>query len=164
VEREIERFEPSAMREQIKRSWDAEPTVSTVEEARQIMESQLPFHFWEMGDAYRTYAEKDETVYAPEVLAHFASNGYGGFEWVDHLRWISRPMLVLTGRFDRTCTVARSEEIAAEVASSRLVVIEKAAHMTHIEQPKAVMDAIRTWLTEQGVIGQEPEAAGSPTP
>src|SRR6476646_5083507 len=35
VEREIEQFEPAAMRDQIKRSWDAEPTVSTVEEARQ---------------------------------------------------------------------------------------------------------------------------------
>ena len=29
VEREIDRFEPAAMREQIKRSWDAEPNVST---------------------------------------------------------------------------------------------------------------------------------------
>jgi proline iminopeptidase len=159
VEREIERFEPAAMREQIKRSWDAEPNARTVADVREIMESQMPFHFWEMGDAYRTFTEKDETVYSPEVLAHFAAQGYGGFEWVDHLRWISKPMLVMTGRYDRTCTVARSEEIHDEVAGSRLVIIEKAAHMTHVEQPKAVMDAIRTWLTEQGVIGQEPEAA-----
>jgi proline-specific peptidase len=159
VEREIEAFEPAAMREQIKRSWDAEPHARTVADVREIMESQMPFHFWEMGDAYRAFTEKDETVYSPEVLAHFASNGYGGFEWVDHLRWISKPMLVLTGRYDRTCTVARSEEIHAEVAGSRLVIVEKAAHMTHVEQPKAVMDAIRGWLTEQGAIGHEPEAA-----
>src|SRR6478735_6709172 len=159
VEREIERFEPAAMREQIRRSWDAEPNVSTVAEFRDIMTSQMPFHFWEMGDAYRTFTEKDETVYSPEVLAHFAKNGYGGFEWVDHLRWISKPMLVVTGRYDRTCTVARSQEIHDEVAGSQLVVIEKAAHMTHIEQPKALMDAVRTWFTDQGVIGQEePEA------
>jgi proline iminopeptidase len=159
VEREIDRFEPAAMREQIKRSWDAEPNVSTVAEFRDIMTSQMPFHFWEMGDAYRTFTEKDETVYSPEVLAHFAKNGYGGFEWVDHLRWISKPMLVVTGRYDRTCTVARSQEIHDEVAGSQLVVIEKAAHMTHIEQPKALMDAVRKWFTDQGVIGQEdPEA------
>ena len=119
VEREIDRFEPAAMREQIKRSWDAEPNVSTVAEFRDIMTSQMPFHFWEMGDAYRTFTEKDETVYSPEVLAHFAKNGYGGFEWVDHLRWISKPMLVVTGRYDRTCTVARSQEIHDEVAGSR---------------------------------------------
>jgi 3-oxoadipate enol-lactonase len=67
-------------------------------------------------------------------------------------------MLVIAGRFDRTCTLARSEEIHAEVSGSQLVVIEKAAHMTFVEQPKAFMDAIRTWLTEQGVIGQLPDA------
>src|ERR1700746_2565894 len=33
IEREIERLEPAAMREQITRSWAAEPTVSTVAEA-----------------------------------------------------------------------------------------------------------------------------------
>jgi pimeloyl-ACP methyl ester carboxylesterase len=55
--------------------------------------------------------------------------------------------------------VARSQEIHDEVAGSRLVVIEKAAHMTHIEQPKALMDAVRQWFTDLGVIGQEePEA------
>jgi proline-specific peptidase len=159
VEREIERFEPAAMRDQIRRSWAAEPTLTTVREAREVAESQMPFHFWEMGDAYRTFVEKDETVYSPEVLAHFAADGYGGFEWVDHLRWVSKPMLVIAGRFDRTCTVARSQEIHAEVAGSRLVVIEKAAHMTYIEQPKPFMDAVRTWLTEQGAIGGEPPAA-----
>lgn len=160
VEHQIERFEPAELRDQIKASWAAEPTVATVAEARELMESQMPFHFWEMGDAYRTFAERDETVYAPEVLAHFASDGYGGFEWVDHLRWISKPMLVVVGRFDRTCTFERSEEIHREVPGSQLVVIEKAAHMTQVEQPKALQGAIRTWLTGQGVIGQEePEPA-----
>ncbi|MDX6519926.1 MAG: hypothetical protein QOF08_531 [Gaiellales bacterium] len=159
VEREIERFEPAAMRDQIRRSWAAEPTLTTATEAREMAESQMPFHFWEMGDAYRTFVEKDETVYSPEVLAHFAADGYGGFEWVDHLRWVSKPMLVIAGRFDRTCTVARSEEIHAEVAGSRLVVIEKAAHMTYIEQPKPFMDAVRSFLTEQGAIGGEPPTA-----
>ena len=67
----------------------------------------MPFHFWEMGDAYSRYVQADDTVYAPEVLAHFAADGYGGFEWVDHLRWIRKPMLVLAGRYDRTCTVAQ---------------------------------------------------------
>jgi proline iminopeptidase len=75
VEHAIEQFEPAELREQIKASWAAEPTVSTVAEARELMESQMPFHFWEMGDAYRAFTERDETLYAPEVLAHFASNG-----------------------------------------------------------------------------------------
>ena len=85
-------------------------------------------------------------MYAPDVLAHFAAQGYGDFEWLDHLRWIRKPMLVIGGRFDRTCTLARSEEIHREVKGSDLVVIEKAAHMAHVEQSKAYMDAVRCWL------------------
>ena len=157
VEREIENFEPASMREQIRRSWDEEPHLTTVEQSRELMAAQMPFHFWEMGDAYSRYMQSDDTVYAPEVTAHFAANGYGGFEWVDHLRWIRKPMLVLAGRYDRTCTVGQAEVIHREVEGSQLMVIEKAAHMMHIEQPKAYLDAIRTWFIDQGVL-PDPDA------
>ena len=81
-----------------------------------------------------------------------AANGYGAFEWVDHLRWIRKPMLVIAGRYDRTCTLARSQEIHDEVEGSALVVIEKAAHMTYVEQPKAYLSAVRSWFISQGVL------------
>ncbi len=152
VEREIQRFEPAAMRDQIRRSWDEEARLETTEQARQNTAAQMPFHFWEMGDAYSRFMQADETVYAPEVLAHFAAEGYGGFEWLDHLRWIRRPMLVIVGRYDRTCTLARSEEIRNEVEGSDLVVIEKAGHMAHVEQPKAYIDAVRRWFIDRGVL------------
>jgi proline iminopeptidase len=161
VEREIERFEPASMRDQIRRSWDQEASVATVEQMRDLMASQMPFHFWEMGDAYSQFMLRDETVYAPEVLAHFARDGYGDFDWTDHLRWIRRPMLVLCGRYDRTCTLERSQEIHREVEGSRLVVIEKAAHMSQVEQPKAVIDAIRAWFIEEGVLA-DPSAPPAP--
>ena len=163
VEREIERFEPASMRDQIRRSWDEEASVSSVAQVRDLMASQMPFHFWEMGDAYSQFMLRDETVYSPEVLAHFARNGYGDFDWTDHLRWIRRPMLVICGRYDRTCTLARSEEIHREVEGSTLVVIEKAAHMPHVEQPKAYIDAIRGWFIEQGVL-EDPAAPAGPEP
>jgi proline-specific peptidase len=161
VESQIERFEPAAMREQIKRSWAEEAEAQTVEDTRSIMESQMPFHFLEMGDAYRTFMERDETVYAPEVMAHFARQGYGGFEWLDHLRWVQKPMLVVCGRGDRTCTVARSAEIAREVTDAKLVVIEQAAHMSFVEQPQRYMRAIREWFIEQGVLPDPAQAAPS---
>jgi proline iminopeptidase len=159
VEREIERFEPAAMREQIRRSWAEEARLQTVEQARANMAAQMPFHFWEMGDAYSRFMQSDETVYAPDVLAHVAAQGYGDVEWLDHLRWIRKPMLVIVGRFDRTCTLARSEEIHREVEGSDLVVIEKAGHMAHIEQPKAYMDAVRRWFIAQGVL---PDPSATP--
>jgi proline iminopeptidase len=152
VEHEIERFEPAAMRDQIRRSWEQEAGLTTVSQARENTAAQMPFHFWEMGDAYSRFMQSDETVYAPEVLAHFAAQGYGGFEWLDHLRWIRRPMLIVVGRYDRTCTLQRSEEIHREVEGSDLVVIEKAAHMAHVEQPKAYIDAVRRWFIAQGVL------------
>ena len=69
-------------------------------------------------------------------------------------------MLILAGRYDRTCTVAQAEVIHREVEGSQLVVIEKAAHMTFVEQPKAYQAAIRGWFTAQGLIGvPEDEAA-----
>ena len=152
VEREIARFEPASMRDQIRQSWADEAGLKTVAETREVVAAQMPFHFWEMGDTYRTFMERDDTVYAPEVLAHFASNGYGDFEWVDHLRWVSKPMLVLAGRHDRTCTVERAEEIHREVAGSELAVIEKAAHMTFVEQPAAYFSALRKWLIARGFV------------
>jgi proline iminopeptidase len=152
VEREIEAFQPASMRDQIRKSWADEAGLTTAAEARDVAAAQMPFHFWEMGDAYRTFMERDDTVYAPEVLAHFASNGYGEFEWVDHLRWIGKPMLVIVGRHDRTCTLERSEEIHGEVAGSELVVIEKAAHMTFVEQPAAYLAAVRRWLISRGFV------------
>jgi proline iminopeptidase len=161
VDREIERFQPASMRDQIRRSWQDETSVETAAQARDLVAAQMPFHFWEMGDAYRTFTERDDTVYSPDVMAHFARSGYGDFEWVDHLRWISKPMLLIAGRFDRTCTVARAEEIHAEVAGSKLVVIEKAGHMSFVEQPKAHLAAVRSWFTELGVIGQPQEGAAS---
>jgi proline-specific peptidase len=158
VDREIERFQPAAMRDQIRRSWQREASVRTVAEARDVSESQMPFHFAEMGDAYRAFMERDETVYAPEVLAHFAGRSYGGFERLDNLRWVSKPVLVIAGRRDRSTTVERAEEIANEIPDAKLVVIEQAAHMPFVEQPQAFMRAIRTWFTEQGVLATEQQA------
>ena len=152
IERELNRFEPASMRDQIRQSWKAETTVATVQEARELTEAQMPFHFWELGDAYSQYVQNDHTVYAPEVIAQFAAENHDGFEWVDHLRWIRRPMLVMCGRYDRTCTLARSEEIHAEVEDSELVVIEKASHMSFVEQPKVFLDAVRAWFITQGVL------------
>jgi pimeloyl-ACP methyl ester carboxylesterase len=161
IERSIDTFEPAYLRDQIRKSWDEEPRLKTVEQAREVSAAQMPFHFWEMGDAYSRYMQSDDTVYAPEVLAHFAANGYGNFEWLDHLRWISKPMLVVTGRGDRVCTVERSLEIHREVEGSELVIVEKAAHMTFVEQPKVYFDAVRKFFIRQGAI---PDPNAPPVP
>ena len=58
------------------------------------------------------------------------------------------PTLVICGREDALTPLELSEEIAAGIAGSRLVVIEECGHMTAMERPREVTAALRTWLAE----------------
>ena len=59
---------------------------------------------------------------------------------------ISAPTLVLCGREDRVCPVSIHEELAAAIPGSRLVVIPGAGHLSTIDQPELVTQAMRSWL------------------
>ncbi len=59
---------------------------------------------------------------------------------------IACPTLVLTGRQDVLTPPAMSEEIAAGISGSRLVIVEECGHLTTIERPEAVNAAFRDWL------------------
>ena len=56
------------------------------------------------------------------------------------------PTLVLCGREDAWSPVTQHEEIAASIPGSKLVVIEECGHMSPVEQPAAVTDALRKAL------------------
>ncbi len=147
VEDALAAFEPVALREQVAASWAGEATVSTEAEFRALMEDQMPFHFADPTDpriaAYN--AEVAATVYAPEVLRHF-SEGYGGIDVEDRLGSVHSPVLVTTGRYDRVCTVAAAEAIAAGIPDAELVIFERSGHMTFVEEPQAYLDAVRSFL------------------
>jgi len=59
---------------------------------------------------------------------------------------ISAPTLVLCGRQDRVCPVPVHEELAAAIPEARLVVIPGAGHLSTIDQPELVTQAMRSWL------------------
>ncbi len=59
---------------------------------------------------------------------------------------IACPTLVLTGRQDVLTPPAMSEEIAAGISGSRLVLVEECGHLTTIERPEAVNATFRDWL------------------
>jgi pimeloyl-ACP methyl ester carboxylesterase len=61
---------------------------------------------------------------------------------------IRQPTLVLVGRQDYATPLVRAEEMAADIAHSRLVVIEECGHMTPLEKPAEVTAALRRWLTQ----------------
>lgn len=66
----------------------------------------------------------------------------------DTLRAVRVPTLVLCGREDRLCPVARHELMADLVPGARLAIIEGAAHLPTLEQPEATTGALARWLEE----------------
>lgn len=70
------------------------------------------------------------------------------------LESIQCPTLVLCGRQDGWSPLSQHEEIAAAIAGARLVVVEDSGHMSTVERPEAVSDALRAWLQPD----QGPEA------
>lgn len=55
--------------------------------------------------------------------------------------------LVLCGRQDKVTPLELSSEIAADIANSRLVVVEDCGHLSTLERPDPVNAAMRAWLT-----------------
>ena len=62
------------------------------------------------------------------------------------------PTLVLTGREDGWSTPAAHEQIASRIRGSKLVVVPESGHMSTLEQPAAVSDAMREWLAMPGSL------------
>lgn len=61
---------------------------------------------------------------------------------------IEIPTVVIVGRQDQVTPFQRSAEMAADIATSRLVVLEDCGHMSPLERPAEVTAALRRWLTE----------------
>ncbi len=61
---------------------------------------------------------------------------------------IKCPALVLCGRQDVWSPVSQHEEIAAAIPHAKLVIVEDSGHMSPIEQPEAVTNALLDWLSQ----------------
>ncbi len=59
---------------------------------------------------------------------------------------ISKPTLIMTGRYDPACTVEQSIVLHRVIEGSQLMILEAAAHLSNIEQPAAFNRALRTFL------------------
>ncbi|MFC4351600.1 alpha/beta fold hydrolase [Fodinicurvata halophila] len=62
---------------------------------------------------------------------------------------ITCPTLVLCGREDKLTPVALHREMAAGIATSRMVVLEHSGHLPPMEKPEETTVELRRWLTEQ---------------
>ena len=148
VERELERFEPVELREQVQASWAREAHAQTQDEVRDLLDDQLPFHFADPRDPRMDdmRAAMSGAAYSPDVLRAAATEGYGHIEVEDRLGDVRHPVLVLAGRHDRTCSVEAAEVIARGIPDAELVTLEDSGHMTFVEETGAYLDAVRRFL------------------
>ena len=64
---------------------------------------------------------------------------------------IKCPALVIWARQDELRSMGESKEMADAIPGARLEIIEDCGHMTPMEAPDAVLDAIASWLADAGV-------------
>lgn len=62
------------------------------------------------------------------------------------LKGVDVPALVLCGEDDKPCPVERHELMHSLIPNSTLVIVEKAGHLSTLEQPEAVTNALIAWL------------------
>jgi pimeloyl-ACP methyl ester carboxylesterase len=67
----------------------------------------------------------------------------------DLLSRIRVPTLLLCGRQDAWSPLARHVEMAQRIAGSLLVDVPECGHMSTMEQPHAVTEALRAWLAQE---------------
>ncbi len=147
VEKGLAVFEPADLREQVTRSWAREATVQTEEECRQLMVDQWPWHFADPRDPRIASMDLSDMVFSPAVLrASSLESGGLDIEVEERLAHVTQPVLVLTGRHDRTCVPAASERIAELVPGAELHILEESGHMGFIEQQDDYVATVRAFL------------------
>ena len=105
--------------------------------------------------APRTLAEKPDVVKRVRAMitrsdpkgAAAAQRGMAARrDYTEDLAKINVPTLIIVGREDSIRPVADAEFMHRGIRDSRLEIIEDAAHMTNIEQPKVFNDALFSFL------------------
>jgi proline iminopeptidase len=128
-------------------SFERETTVETQEEVLALLRDQLPFHFADPDDPRieGLLADLAGGRMAPEVLRAGPSVAVVDVE--DRLAEVAVPVLVLAGRHDRLTTPEAAAFMAARIPGAELVVFERSAHMAHVEEPEAYVEAVAGFLS-----------------
>jgi proline iminopeptidase len=151
VEKHLAAFEPIGLRERVAASWERETQIQTPEDFALILHDQMPFHFADPLDPrIDEYESRSAGVrYSPEVLRTLAAQDYGNIDLEDRLEEIRHPVLILTGRHDRVCSVEAAEAMARGIPDAELVVFERSGHMTFVEESAEYLDAVDGWLARK---------------
>ncbi len=122
------------------------------------MEVFRPFAFWMwsptlVDEEYERICELESFVGSVSgskdvsgFIGHFAADI--AHDSIDRLGSITCPTLVLYGDEDLITRPAYNTRVARAISGSREQAISRAGHLAFLEQPKAVNEAIRTFLSE----------------
>jgi pimeloyl-ACP methyl ester carboxylesterase len=87
------------------------------------------------------------TKMRPEALIFAGRHLLNGWTVMDRLGEINVPTLVMAGHDDFLFPPEHQLELAAGIPNAHLQIIERAGHNPHAEQPTAVMEAVRAFIT-----------------
>ena len=90
-------------------------------------------------------ARHSADIFAAQIRALLARPDAG-----ELLNGIRVPTLVLTGQQDSWSPPQRHRDMAAAIPGSELVLVDECGHMSSMEQPAAVTNALLSWLARIG--------------
>jgi pimeloyl-ACP methyl ester carboxylesterase len=100
----------------------------------------------------------------PEAFARQQEAIIGRIDSRPHLAKIDCPTLVLAAREDAVMTIDVHEEMANAIPGAKLVIVEACGHMSTLERPEEVTDALHLWLTGEPRRGIHAIAGTTRTP
>jgi pimeloyl-ACP methyl ester carboxylesterase len=87
-----------------------------------------------------------QTKLRPEALIYSSTHFLKGWSVMGRLKEIKVPTLIMAGRQDFLFPPEHQAELAAGIPNSRLVIIDRAGHSVHDEQPIEVQRVLRDFL------------------
>lgn len=128
-----------------------EPQIAKVSEGRlaQVMRDEMKPNYLTDGPRRSEILDlcmEMALALGPEVFVNQSRALAGRPDQQDTLRSYGGPALVLCGRDDALCPVARHELMADLLPEATLTIIEGAGHLPTLEQPQETNAALARWL------------------
>jgi proline iminopeptidase len=88
-----------------------------------------------------------QTKMRPEAFIYAENHFLKGWSVMNRLNEIKVPTLIMAGRYDFQFPPEHQEELAAGITNSRLVIVDRAGHNVHDEQPVEVQRVLRNFMS-----------------
>jgi proline-specific peptidase len=146
---ELEQLDPPEVRQEVEAAWQQLESASDAAQMTELIARQAPFHFKdpegpfvaEEADRYR-----QQMTQTPEVNQYMSSHALSRFDLEEALVRIAQPVLVLSGRFERTCPLEAAEFMADRIPNADLYVFENSAHVSYVEERATYLAVVRAFL------------------